>query len=185
MHRLLLVTTASLLLIVSSTACRSTSGDWTPDLPESEFVDRHMLGEIAKLAGQWDNVDEEGTVSNGSHFVVSSNGSIVREIMFPGDPHEMTNVYHMDGNRLVLTHYCAVGNQPRMKAAYPPRDVEGGTAFAFAFDSVTNYREEHEGYMGAMTLTILANGEIRQDWDHFDAEGTKTSTMSFTLRRRP
>ena len=41
-------------------------------------------------------------------------GSAVTETLFPGTAHEMMSVYHMDGDDLVLTHYCAGGNQPRM-----------------------------------------------------------------------
>ncbi|MEZ6019293.1 MAG: hypothetical protein R3F17_04090 [Planctomycetota bacterium] len=40
----------------------------------------------------------------------------MREIMFPGQPFEMTNVYRLDGNDLCVTHFCAVGNQPQMRA---------------------------------------------------------------------
>ncbi len=36
--------------------------------------------------------------------------------MYPGMEHEMTNMYTLDGNTLVMTHYCAGGNQPRMRA---------------------------------------------------------------------
>jgi len=48
--------------------------------------------------------------------------------------HEMTNVYHMDGPTLVMTHYCAAGNQPRLRAA-------SGTSGTIDFktDSVTNW----------------------------------------------
>src|SRR5713226_971817 len=28
----------------------------------------------------------------------------------------MLTVYHLDGERLLLTHYCMAGNQPRMQA---------------------------------------------------------------------
>ena len=31
------------------------------------------------------------------------------------DPHEMVSVYHLDGDELRMTHYCAAGNQPRLK----------------------------------------------------------------------
>ncbi len=49
-------------------------------------------------------------------FKLLSGGSAVRETMFPGTDHEMTNMYHLDGHDLVLTHYCAEGNQSRMRA---------------------------------------------------------------------
>jgi hypothetical protein len=29
----------------------------------------------------------------------------------------MSSVYHVDGDRVLLTHYCAAGNQPRLALA--------------------------------------------------------------------
>ena len=29
----------------------------------------------------------------------------------------MATLYHLDGDQLMLTHYCSAGNQPRMRAA--------------------------------------------------------------------
>ena len=46
---------------------------------------------------------------------VSAAGSVVIETMNPATDHEMINMYHLDGDDLVLTHYCAGGNQPHMK----------------------------------------------------------------------
>ena len=35
-----------------------------------------------------------------------------------GEGHEdMISMFHMDGDRLIMTHYCGAGNQPRMKVA--------------------------------------------------------------------
>jgi len=37
----------------------------------------------------------------------------------------MISVYHLDGDRLILTHYCEVGNQPRMQAtSFDPKSNE-------------------------------------------------------------
>ncbi len=30
-------------------------------------------------------------------------------------PENMITMFHMDGDRLLMTHYCGAGNQPRMK----------------------------------------------------------------------
>ena len=48
-------------------------------------------------------------------YRVTGAGSALVETQFPGSPHEMVTVYYVDGNDLVLTHYCAARNQPRMK----------------------------------------------------------------------
>jgi hypothetical protein len=68
------------------------------------------------LAGTWSGpvgtVDgPKGTV----RYEVVSGGSAVMEVLFPGDPHEMRSMYHLDRGDLVMTHYCSAGNQPRMR----------------------------------------------------------------------
>lgn len=40
----------------------------------------------------------------------------------------MLMVYHVDGGRLLLTHYCLVGNQPRMQA----KAYNAGTSWSFS-----------------------------------------------------
>ncbi len=48
-------------------------------------------------AGKWSVKGSDANMKGEIVFAVSSNDSIVRETMFPGTPHEMTNVYHLDG----------------------------------------------------------------------------------------
>ncbi|MCK7511304.1 MAG: hypothetical protein MZV70_49445 [Desulfobacterales bacterium] len=48
-------------------------------------------------------------------YRITANGSVVLETLFPGTDHEMLTLYHLDNDRLGLTHYCAMGNQPRME----------------------------------------------------------------------
>src|SRR5438270_13163403 len=75
------------------------------------------LDKLKKLAGTWVAADDKGqpTAQVVSVFKVTSNGSTVQETIFPGTGHEMVTLYHLDGPDLVLTHYCALGNQPHMK----------------------------------------------------------------------
>ena len=114
---------------------------------------------------------------------MTAGGSAVREIMFPGDAQEMTNLYHMDGGDLVITHYCAAGNQPRMVASKAV-ETDDATVFRFELESVSNLRESHDHYMGDMTLTILKAGGLRQDWRSYDREGNLTDPMTFMLSRK-
>ena len=145
--------------------------------------DAEMFARIAALEGEWEPAADDAVMPYTAVFVVSSGGSVVREIMFPGEPHEMTNLYHMDGRDLVLTHYCAVGNQPRM-IAREARQTAEGTVYEFDFDSVSNLRPEHDHYMGTMTLTLLHDGTIRQDWRSYDRNGKLTEPTVLALRRK-
>ncbi|MBL0928465.1 MAG: hypothetical protein IBJ11_12580 [Phycisphaerales bacterium] len=141
-----------------------------------------MLDPLKALAGEWEVLDESGKPITAAVFAVTSGGSAVREIMFPGSPHEMTNLYHLDGPDLVMTHYCAVGNQPRMRAA-ESRQTPEGRVIPFRFDSVTNWAGPDQHYMGEMTLTIVDAGTIRQTWRSFAGKADHGPAV-FTLRRK-
>ncbi|HRQ72636.1 MAG TPA: hypothetical protein PLU35_06375 [Phycisphaerales bacterium] len=145
--------------------------------------DAEMFARIAALEGEWEPAADDPGMPYTAVFTVSSAGSVVREIMFPGHAHEMTNLYHMDGPDLVLTHYCAAGNQPRM-VAREVRETAEGTVYEFDFDSVSNLRPEHDHYMGRMTLTLLHDGTIRQDWRSYDRNGKLTEPTAVALRRK-
>ena len=92
--------------------------------PDSSEADS-MLARIKQLAGEWEMEDEGGVRHHVATFSVTAAGSAVREIMFPGSEMEMTNLYHMDGSELVITHYCAAGNQPRMVASEAAETEDG------------------------------------------------------------
>lgn len=98
---------------------------------------------LKSLAGTW-----EGTAGGGDHqipfksiFRVTAAGSVVEETMFAGTDHEMINMYHVNGDELRITHYCAAGNQPEMtldRSASKPDELvftfAGGTGFDPAKD---------------------------------------------------
>ena len=144
------------------------------DSPEADA----MLARIAQLAGEWEMTDESGVTHHAATFSVTA----VREIMFPGSEMEMTNLYHMAGSELVITHYCAAGNQPRMVAS-EAAETEDGTTFSFELDRVSNLREGHDHYMGDMKLLILDSGGVRVDWRSYDRAGNLTDPITFVLTR--
>lgn len=139
------------------------------------------LERIKKLEGDWDLVSEDGTRSPGLVIRVTAAGSSVREIMFPGSGHEMTNMYHADGGTIMMTHYCAAGNQPRMRAV-----ASGdGQPIAFSLDSVTNLGGRDDTYMGSMSLNFVDANTIRQDWNHFSLnKGKSDGVTSLTFKRQ-
>lgn len=124
----------------------------------------HMLDPVKTLVGTWEGKGE-GDSKLLTRFDLSSNGTVVREIMFAGTPHEMTNMYHLDGNDLVMTHYCAQGNQPRLRAT----STDGHT-IAFAFDSVTDRKSADELTMSEMKLEIVDKDHMNEHWKAFEGD---------------
>src|SRR5690349_7062215 len=76
------------------------------------------LEKLKKLAGTWVAADKDGKPTDQvmSVIKVTAGGSAVHETLFPGQPQEMISIYTAEGPDLILTHYCVLGNQPRMKA---------------------------------------------------------------------
>ena len=69
---------------------------------------------LKQLQGDWQSTDSSGKTERVNYRVVS-NGSAVQET-YTGPEGEMLTVYALDGNRVLLTHYCIAHNQPRMEA---------------------------------------------------------------------
>jgi hypothetical protein len=97
--------------------------------------------------------------------------------MFPGTAHEMTNMYHLDGSSLVLTHYCGMGNQPRMRAV---RGQKG--RLEFRYESITDHKSPDEPYMGQLTLVVIDPDHIREEWTAFRG-GKVDHRTTFALAR--
>ncbi|GAB4387050.1 MAG: hypothetical protein Kow0022_17980 [Phycisphaerales bacterium] len=145
--------------------------------------DAAMLGRIKALEGTWTMLDENGEEIVASVFRATAAGSAVQEVMFPGTEHEMVNVYHMDGDELVVTHYCAAGNQPRMVAQDVQTTAEGAQAYRFDLESVSNWRHGQHGCMANLTLTIDGD-HLRQTWSSIDEKGNPAGTVVFELTRK-
>src|SRR5580765_5136613 len=87
---------------------------------------------LKKLAGEWVAADDQGKPTDQlvAVYKVTAAGSAVQETLFPGGDHEGVTIFHLDGSNLVLTHYCAAGNQPRQKA--DPNSPANRIDFKFA-----------------------------------------------------
>src|SRR4051812_11535892 len=97
------------------------------------------LDKLKTLAGDWKNTSKDehggGDHAGGISYRVTGNGSTVMETDFAGQSHEMITMYHLDGDELILTHYCALGNQPRLKL---DRAKSTADNLIFSFDGGTN-----------------------------------------------
>ena len=82
---------------------------------------------IKSLAGEWQGTRAmDGKTVNATYELVS-NGSTVMETLMPADEPNMVTMYHLNGAKLMMTHYCAVNNQPRMESV----SSEGGMPFSY------------------------------------------------------
>ena len=87
--------TATVLALSAGAETKAESGTTGPA----------AFAKMKSLAGEWTGtIDERG---KGDPITViyktTANGTAVMETLFPGAPYEMVTVYHLDGDKLVLT----------------------------------------------------------------------------------
>ena len=135
------------------------------------------FAQLKGLAGTWDAVTPNGPQTIA--YRVASAGSIVIEEMFPGTDHEMITVYHRDGESLVATHYCAVGNQPRTVLDASAPASEG---LRFAFTGGSNMKPE-DGHIHEWTIRVADAAHAEERWVYWEG-GQEQHATTFTMTRR-
>jgi len=131
---------------------------------------------LKTLNGHW-----EGKASNGKDLKVdfrptSGGSAIMSEILGEED---MVTMFHMDNDRVMATHYCMAGNQPRMVASASP----DGKTITFNFLDGTNIASPKAGHMNHLVITIADADHHTEDWtfvkdgaelkEHFDLTRAK------------
>lgn len=136
---------------------------------------------LKTLAGEWrGTIDKRGEGDPiAVNYRVTSSGHAVVETLFPGSEHEMVTVYHLDRDKLVLTHYCAAGNQPQM--AMTRKSTSG--VLDFDFIGGANIKPRKDGHMHALRLHFIGPDEIKAEWDSFK-DGKKVVTKTFFVKRQ-
>ena len=135
----------------------ATSMARAADKPETKAA--AAFNKLKTLAGTWEATSERGKVTS-SYEVISNGNALAERINVPGEG-EMLTVYHLDGNRLVLTHYCTAGNQPHMQAeAYDPASNQ----IQFDFAGGGNLANPNAGHMHNVAFKFASADQFTANW---------------------
>lgn len=148
---------------------------------------RAAFQQLKTLVGTWHGQAEgEGQAAEADavtevvhEIQVSAAGTVVMETMGPGSEHEMINMYHLDGDDLLLTHYCAGGNQPRMKLN---RDASTPESLVFDFVGGTNLDPAVDEHIHAAKIRIVDQDALESVWFGWTG-GEQAGVMRFHLAR--
>lgn len=171
---------ACIALPVSATA-GEPQGTTVPDMGAHARVPApHLLDRFKALSGTWSasGLDGNSMPDARVRYEVTAGGSAVVETQFPGTPHEMRTVYVRDGSDVVLTHYCASGNHPRMRAK-----AADGDQVRFEFDGATNFDPTKAGHMHNASFTFVGKDELRTHWSFWSKGQPDESVANLHLKR--
>ena len=147
--------------------------------------DESVMDRLATLQGDWIMLDENGAETDmiGSTFRLTAGGSALVEVMAPGSPdgYEMVNMYHADGNRVLMTHYCAAGNQPRMEVIA----TDDENRLELRFESVTNLASPEAEHMHQAEYIFRGDDRLTTRWWSMqDGKVSEENHVTIELKRK-
>jgi hypothetical protein len=142
------------------------------------------LDRFKQLAGEWvakEVTGGEPETKVRAKYKVTSAGSAIVETLLPDTEQEMVTIIHKDGDDLDLTHYCALGNQPHMKA----KNAAGKSSenkIAFKFTHATNMKSDKDMHMHDVTYTFVDKDTFKAEWTHYK-DGKDAGKVIFEYKR--
>lgn len=135
---------------------------------------------IKALAGNWDGKTQMSDPVQVSFRVTAGGSAVLSEIVSPmnGKSEDMITMFNLDADRLLLTHYCAAGNQPRMKA----NASADGKTVTFDFIDATNLPSPDAPHMHRVVFSFIDGNHHTEEW-HF-AVGGKEMVETFDLQKK-
>jgi hypothetical protein len=136
------------------------------------------LDSLKALAGTWvsEKPGQDGKPM-ATIFKVTSGGTAVQETLFAGSDHEMIDMYTVDGDKLILTHYCMMGNQPHMQL----KSNENG-AMMFEYIAGGNMKSRDEPHMDSVELKV--DGErLTEKWTNM-SDGKVGEVAQFEFKKK-
>lgn len=126
------------------------------------------------MEGNWAGKNQQGQAVQISFRMTAGGSALLSEIRGHG-PENMITMFHMDGDRLLMTHYCGAGNQPRMKVV-----TADAKSVSFEFMDGTNIGPG-DGHMQHVTFTRPDADHHVEEWVFLD-HGKEMKEV-FTMER--
>ena len=136
-----------------------------------------QLDKIKALAGDWEGKAPDGKAVHASYKLVSGGSAVAETLAVAGEP-DMLTVYHLNGGELMMTHYCSLGNQPRMRADAAGADAK---AVSFHFVDATNMAGLAAPHMNDLKITFEDANHITPEWA---MKGGPADKVVFRLERK-
>jgi hypothetical protein len=137
---------------------------------------------LKKLAGEWEPTNAtdqapKGKVSN--RYQLTAGGSAVLETIFPGQDMEMVSVYYKEGDQLLMTHYCCMGNQPKFRAHIGDSKDE----LVFDFAGGGNLDPAKDAHIHNGRVRFVDADHIHSEWE-MHVDGKPAEKHGFDLIRK-
>ncbi|HVO56915.1 MAG TPA: hypothetical protein VMT51_04380 [Dongiaceae bacterium] len=170
------------LLLLACTAAFAQH-EMKNETPQSQA--EQSFAKLKTLAGTWtgkvtvaEHPEMTGPMDRVTFRVTSLGNALMHEMTTAQRPDDPITMIYLDGDRLLLTHFCDAGNRPRMTGKVSP----DGKTFQFEMVDITGSTKY--GHMRGVVFTQVDADHHTEDWTfvepgdtivhaHMDLERTK------------
>ena len=145
---------------------------------------RAAFERFTSLAGEWEGKSSAGWTGVNTYTVIARGSAVLgtsKHGAHPGEDEAMATVHHLDGERLLLTHYCVARNQPRLVAT---KIDHGGRRIEFTFLDGTNLPSRNAGHMDRAVFDFQDHDRFTSRWTWYqDGQQRWMEEITYTRRR--
>ncbi len=158
------------VLLALLAACASTSDTLHRDVQSAVSADPSQalaaFERFKGLEGTWVGKSTKGWTEQISYQTIAT-GSCVLESSFDAHLNEkMVTMFYVDGSRLMLTHFCAAKNQPRLVAT---EFADDGARITFTFLDATGIPSRDTGHMDKVVFRFVDSDRFKSQWTWYQA----------------
>jgi len=130
-----------------------------PETPTASSAD--VFERFRSLTGSWMGKSTKGWEATMNARVIAKRSTVVMNSFDAHPDEEMLTTLVLDGEDLVLVHYCVARNQPRLVAT----DIsEDGLQVTFTFRDGTNLPSRDQGHMDKAIFRFVDDGSFSSQW---------------------
>ena len=145
-----------------------TANAYAGEHPTEPYTGSAPFEKLKGLAGKWTGTVVEGGQTEEKpatvDYEVSSGGSALIEKLGVGTPAEMVSIYNDENGKLVMTHFCLMRNQPKLKlVSADDKQIQLEMVEA-------NGVKLTDSHMHSLKITFDGKDAMTQEWSGY-AEG--------------
>jgi hypothetical protein len=153
--------TRLLLVALAVSAIGAGGKSREPSKPVDSATAHAVFDRLKRLDGTWRGKSTKGWEElSVIHTIAKGSAVAIRSEEEDADS-AMLSVYYMDGDWLLLTHYCEAQNQPRLVATATSED---GRKVLFTFLDATNLPSRDKGHMDKLILELIDDNHFTENW---------------------
>jgi hypothetical protein len=150
---------------------------FTVSAAQAQSDAQKALERFKELVGTWQGKTAKGGPVEDTYSLTAGGTAVMGEDKMGAE--EMLSLFYVDGDRLLMTHFCPSGNQPQMQATISP-DLK---TISFDFLDATNLPSPQAGHMHHATYIFSDADHYSQEWTWMQ-DGKSTAYRSEMQRKK-